>query len=156
GILSSTTAATVTLNVTNAAPVANNDSYSVIHDHTLSVNAASGVLANDTDADGDTMTPSAVTGPSHGTLTLNTDGSFTYVPTTLYAGSDNFTHKNNGVLTTATAATVNLTVSDAAPVAQDDSYSVIHDHTLTVNAAAGVLANDTDADGDILTASVVS
>ena len=44
-------------------------------DTPLSVNVASGVLANDTDVDGDTLTAVLVTGPAHGSLTLNADGS---------------------------------------------------------------------------------
>lgn len=53
---------------------------------------APGVLGNDTDADGDALTPVLVTGPAHGTLTLNADGSFTYTPTTGYHGPDSFTY----------------------------------------------------------------
>ena len=46
--------------------------------------AAPGVLANDTDPDGDPLTAVLVTGPSHGTLTLNANGSFTYTPAANY------------------------------------------------------------------------
>ena len=143
--------ATVTLTVTDNAPVANNDAYSTLAETPLTVTAAAGVLANDTDADGDPLTAALVTGPANGTLTLNTDGSFTYTPNAGFRGADSFTYQaNDGTLNSATPATVTLTVNDNAPVATADSYATDENTTLTV-AAAGVLTNDTDADGDPLT-----
>ena len=56
---------------------------------------APGVLANDTDADGDPLTAVVVTGPAHGTLTLNANGSFTYTPAANYNGADRFTYRAN-------------------------------------------------------------
>ncbi len=53
--------------------------------------AAPGVLANDT-ASGGAVTAVLVGGPAHGTLTLNTDGSFTYTPSANFTGSDTFTY----------------------------------------------------------------
>ena len=47
-------------------------------------------LANDQDAEGDTLAPSIVQGPAHGTLVQNADGSFTYTPNANYFGSDAF------------------------------------------------------------------
>ena len=69
--------ATVSLTVTavNDAPVAANNSYSTAEDTPLTVNAP-GVLGNDTDVDSDTLTAVLVSGPAHGTLTLNANGSF--------------------------------------------------------------------------------
>ena len=62
------------------------------------------MLANDTDVDGDTLTAVLVTGPAHGTLTLNADGSFTYTPTANYNGTDSFTYKaNDGTARLATS-----------------------------------------------------
>jgi hypothetical protein len=84
----------VTWNKTNNAPVAANDSYTTAEDTPLTV-AAPGVLSNDTDADGDTLTAVKVTDPSHGSVTLNSNGSFTYTPTASYTGSDSFTYKAN-------------------------------------------------------------
>ena len=51
-----------------------------------------GVLGNDTDVDGDTLTSAVATGPSNGSLTLNSDGSFSYAPTADFHGSDSFTY----------------------------------------------------------------
>src|SRR2546426_5090804 len=52
-----------------------------------------GVLANDGDVDGDPLTAIVVSNPTHGSLTLNNDGSFTYVPALNYNGPDSFTYK---------------------------------------------------------------
>ena len=57
--------------------------------------AAPGVLGNDSDIDGDTLTAVLVSGPAHGTLALNSDGSFTYTPSANYNGSDAFRYKAN-------------------------------------------------------------
>src|SRR5207248_1125820 len=73
------TQVTITVIPVNHPPVANNDSYATNEDTTLTV-AAPGVLANDSDADGDPLTAVLVSGPSHGTLTLASDGSFSYMP----------------------------------------------------------------------------
>jgi len=148
--------ATVTIDVINTPPVAVDDAYSVNEDNTLYV-AAPGVLANDSDADNDPLTAILVSDPSNGTLTLNANGSFTYTPDANYNGLDSFTYLANDSVFDSNYATVNITVNpdDDAPVAVDDAYSVNEDNTLYV-AAPGVLANDSDADNDPLTAVLVS
>src|SRR5439155_2158427 len=64
----------------NDPPVAINDSYTTPEDTALNI-PASGVLSNDTDADNDPLTVLLVSGPAHGTLSLSTNGGFTYTPT---------------------------------------------------------------------------
>ncbi|NTW29251.1 MAG: tandem-95 repeat protein [Coriobacteriia bacterium] len=142
----------------NTVPVAANDAYNVGHDTVLTVSAGSGVLVNDTDADGDTLSAYVVTTAAHGTLSLAAAGSFTYTPTTGYVGADTFTYKANDGTADSNVVTVTITVSgvNQAPVAVNDAYTVGQGTTLTVPAVSGVLANDTDADGNILTAAVVS
>src|SRR5436190_24269831 len=74
--------ATVTITVTpvNDAPMAvNDDSYTTPEDTQLTV-LTPGVLANDSDVDGDALSAVLVSNPSHGTLTLNGDGSLIYMP----------------------------------------------------------------------------
>ena len=147
---------TLTINHVNHAPVANDDSYATAFNTPLNV-AAPGVLVNDTDADGDSLTAVLISGPAHGTLALNANGSFSYTPNTNYSGTDTFTYAANDGLVNGNTATVTVTVnSDIPPVASDDSYSVNEDGTLNV-AAPGVLANDTDVNTNVvLTASLVS
>src|SRR5204862_7146935 len=88
--------ATVNLavNPVNDAPVAVNDSYSTNEDVALVIPVA-GVLANDTDIDANTLSSILVSGPAHGSLVLNSNGSFTYTPNANYNGSDSFTYKAN-------------------------------------------------------------
>jgi len=88
----------------NDAPVAVNDSYPAARDTTLNV-AAPGVLINDSDVDGDTLSAVLVSQPTHGSLTLNSNGSFSYVPASNYVGSDSFTYKANDGLADSGIAT---------------------------------------------------
>jgi VCBS repeat-containing protein len=106
----------------NTAPVAVNDSYST-NRNTVLTTAAPGVLANDTDPEGTTLTAQLVTGPSHGTLTLNSTGSFTYTPTTDYVGSDSFTYLANDGTTSSTTATVTVTITPTGNVLFADDFT---------------------------------
>src|SRR6266581_4068614 len=97
----------------NKPPVANNDSYSVNANTTLSV-PAPGVLANDTDQNGDPLTAVLNNGVIHGTLQLSTNGSFTFTPASNFTGTDSFLYKANDGKTNSGLATVSITVN-AAP-----------------------------------------
>lgn len=159
GALQSNTATvTISVSIPNRAPAATDDAYSVDEDQTLTVGVGSGVLANDTDADGDSLAASVVTEPSHGVLTLNTDGSFTYVPASNYSGSDSFTYQASDGAGGVDQASVVVTINpiNDAPIAVADGYTMDEDTVLTVNAAAGVLANDSDPEGSSLTAVLVA
>ena len=141
----------------NRAPVAVNDSYTTNQGAALTI-ASPGLLSNDTDADGNALTAIKVTNPSNGTVTVNANGSFTYTPTAGFTGTATFTYKANDGLVDSNTATVSITVSIAtnhAPVAVNDSYGVNQGQALTV-AGPGVLSNDTDADGNALTANLLS
>jgi adhesin/invasin len=74
-------------------PAAQNDSYGATAGVPLTVSAGQGVLANDSDPDGDSMTASVVSGPSSGTLTFNSDGSFVYTSSASFFGSVTFTYQ---------------------------------------------------------------
>jgi Big-like domain-containing protein/K319-like protein/IPT/TIG domain-containing protein len=102
----------VTVIVTSGAnqpPVANDDAYQLNRNQTLNV-AAPGVLGNDTDPDGDTLNTIPATTPTHGTLSLASNGSFTYTPATNYSGTDAFTYTANDGHGGTDNATVALTV----------------------------------------------
>jgi VCBS repeat-containing protein len=142
----------------NDAPVAVDDSYPTTEDTPLTV-AAPGILANDTDVDGDPLTASVVSPPANGAVTLDTaTGSFTYTPAPNFNGTDSFTYQANDGTANSNFATVTLTVSPVndAPVAADDSYTTNEDTPLTISAAARLLANDSDVNGDPLTVALVS
>jgi len=140
----------------NPGPVAVDDVYNLDEDTVLTV-VTPGVLGNDTDAKGNVLTAILVSGPSHGVLTLNADGSFGYTPTANYNGTDSFTYHANDGTADSNDATVTITVNavNDAPVAVNDAYGTDEDSVLTV-AASGALTNDTDVDGDPLTAVWVS
>ena len=152
--------ATVSLTITavNDAPVATAESYTTAEDTGLVVDAASGLLAHATDIDGDPLTAVLVSGPAHGSVSLNSDGSFTYTPSGNYNGSDSFVYKVNDGAADSNLATVSLTITavNDAPVATAENYTTAEDTALVVDAAAGVLTHATDIDGDPLTAVLVS
>ncbi|MDP2234657.1 MAG: cell wall-binding repeat-containing protein, partial [Actinomycetota bacterium] len=86
------------------------DAFETAEDAPLVV-AAPGVLANDTDADGDGLTAIKVTGPAHGTLSLAANGSFTYTPVADYNGSDSFQYRANDGTADSNVVAVTLTVT---------------------------------------------
>src|SRR5262249_24712767 len=90
-----------------AAPVAVNDQYLAGNDGAaIQVSTAKGVLANDTDAEIYPRTAELVSGPTHGSLTLNADGSFSYTPRVGYVGSDSFTYQARDYNQASNTATV--------------------------------------------------
>ena len=133
-------------------PVAVADAYAANGPLTVAV---PGLLANDTDIDGDALTASIVTQPTLGAIALAADGSFVYTPNPGASGIDTFTYEaDDGRGGTDTGSVlITVTIPDSPPVADADTYSTLG--TLTV-AAPGLLANDSDADGDTLTASVLT
>ncbi|MBM4297457.1 MAG: tandem-95 repeat protein, partial [Deltaproteobacteria bacterium] len=104
--------AMVTLAVTalNDTPVAQNDAYEITEGPILSV-VAPGVLANDIDPEGDPMAAILVTQPLFGSLTLNADGSFEYIPLVNFSGTDSFTYKTTDGGADSNVALVTITVS---------------------------------------------
>ena len=239
------------------------DAYATINGLPLVVDTAAGVLNNDVASVGNALTASVVDAPSHGTLNLNTDGSFIYTPDVGFTGTDTFTYRASNEIGFSAPTQVDITVSPISvsspsvlegntgtqqavfsiqleqplstnlvldyqtvdgtakagedyvvandsvtipagqtqaaiqvtingdtdleadeaftlsvtpqggsetfnaeativaddvqqpPVAEPDTYSVTSDATLTVNVINGVLANDSDAENDALTASLV-
>jgi hypothetical protein len=129
------------------------DQYTTDEDTVLKV-FSPGVLANDLDPDGDTLTAILESGPSNGSLTLISNGSFNYTPNSNFNGTDSFTYRGNDGGANSHVTTVFITVQPVndPPVANDGTYSTDQDTMLTVP-APGVLGNDSDVDGDNLTAS---
>ncbi|MHB8900072.1 MAG: cadherin-like domain-containing protein, partial [Thermoguttaceae bacterium] len=151
---------TVTIQVSAAeshAPDAVDDAYALAEDGSLTVDRPEGLLANDSDADGDPLYAHLVQGPEHGTLTVGRYGSFTYTPEPNFSGTDRFTYTAGDLDAESQPATVLLAVAPVndTPAAIGDAYSASEDQVLVVDAAQGVLANDADPDGDSLVASVV-
>jgi VCBS repeat-containing protein len=155
---SATATVTLTVNPPNHAPVAVADSYTTDENTPFSPQAAAGVLANDTDADSQTLTAQIADQPQHGTVSLNSDGTFTYTPASNFSGTDTFTYQasDGTALSDVTTATITVNHVNQAPTANADSFAVATNGTLDIPASQGVLANDTDPDNDSLTAVQVS
>jgi VCBS repeat-containing protein len=152
---SAATTVSITVNAVNDAPIAADDSYTAQEDEALVVQAT-GVLANDTDGDGDALSAVVVDEPQHGAIALAADGSFTYTPDPDFHGDDQFTYLVNDGSADSNIATVAVAVQSVndAPVAAADAYATREGETLAID-ASGVLGNDTDVDGDALTAMIV-
>jgi VCBS repeat-containing protein len=136
-----------------AAPAALADSYELNEDAPLTVDSTFGVLHNDSDANLDVLETIVVTGPSHGSLSLNPDGSFVYTPNANYVGADSFTYKASDRTHESDVVTVNLTViavNDAPIVALVEMQSILEDGVLMGQLLA------TDIDLDTLTYSLAS
>jgi CSLREA domain-containing protein len=141
---------TLTVNPVNDPPVANGDEYNTDEDTQLQV-AAPGVLGNDSDVEGSTLSADLGTGPSDGTLDLKADGSFTYEPDPNFNGSDSFTYRASDGSANSDLATVDITVNpvnDAptTPGAITSTQSLTNDGTFTLDWEAS-----TDVEGDDVT-----
>lgn len=135
----------------NHAPVAVNDNLSTNQEVLVTGN----VQSNDTDADGDALTTSLVSGPANGSLTLNGDGSFSYTPNAGFYGVDTFTYKDNDGLADSNVATVSITV-DGKPTAVPSSpasVTVPHDGNPLTNTVSFNLdgSASTDPEHETLT-----
>lgn len=138
----------ITVNPVNDAPVAVGDSASTTVDTEVTIT----VLANDTDVDGDTLTVTGATTPSHGTVTINTDNTVTYSPATDYTGTDSFTYTvSDGNLSdsasvaievTETASTMHVGDLDSASVNLGSSWRPAVD-VLVVDANGNAVSNAT-------------
>ncbi len=143
--------ATVTIHVTaaNDAPVAADDTYTTAEDTFLFVDVP-GLLGNDTDVDGPSLSVIDGTEASHGAVDFGADGQFYYTPDPNYSGSDSCTYTvSDGEYTDTAVININVTAVNDPPVAVDDEYTTAEDTALVVD-SPGVLSNDTDPDGDSL------
>ena len=146
-IANSGSSITITYTPPNTAPVANDDSATTDEDTPTDI----AVLSNDNDSDGDTLSAALVSGPAHGSVSLNSNGSLTYTPNANYNGGDSFTYKVSDGRGGEDTATVNITVNavNDAPVADNQSVSTNEDTD------KGITLTATDAENDPLTFSVV-
>lgn len=144
--------ATVSITVTavNDPPVASDDSAGTVKNQPVTV----AVLGNDTDPDGNPLTAALATPPSHGTVTLTANGSFSYLPAADYSGPDSFTYTASDGRGGSATATVTITVVavNDPPTAANDAATTAEDTPVTIP----VLGNDRDPDGDTLTVTVVT
>jgi hypothetical protein len=151
--------ATVSLRVkaSNAQPVGTTDTFATAEDTPLSV-PAPGVLANDTDPDGDPLTVELVSDPFGDYFDLLSDGSFEYLPPPDYDSPVTFSYRiDDGLVTSPPiTATIDITAVNDSPIAEDDEYQLLGGRVLDVP-APGVLANDSDpVESDNLLATLIT
>ncbi len=134
------------LYLANTAPTANNDTYSTNED----VSVQGNVLTNDTDADGNPLTASVVTGPGHGSLSLTpATGAFTYTPDPDWFGIDSFTYAaSDGTASSNATATITVASVNDPPVAASGTATTDEDSTVTITVATDVDSTDLSADCD--------
>ncbi|RZJ61761.1 MAG: tandem-95 repeat protein, partial [Acidovorax sp.] len=155
---------TVTLAVAgdNDAPVAVADSITVAEGGTATVlsGGATSLLTNDTDPENDPLAAVLVTGPVNGSLVLNSNGTFQYVHNGSETTTDSFTYKPNDGTVDGNIVTVSISVTPVndPPVAVADSLTVVQGAAaqVLIGGATSVLANDTDPEGNSLTAVLVT
>ena len=150
--LSEIATASIAVFAQNDPPGASPDLYHAVRDQTLVIDALNGLLANDTDVDGDTLGVELVDAPAHGQVQVSVDGGFSYQPAPAFTGEDRFRYAaTDGA--TRDVAQVTLTVGSGQnhpPVATGESYSIEEDGVLDSDNVGGLTENDTDPDGDAL------
>ena len=140
--------ATVTINVTNNAPTANDMKIST-HANT----AYTGKL-NIKDPDNDLLSSELLTTPVNGVLTLNSNGTYNYTPNEGFIGTDQFTYKTNDGIINSNTATISINITNTPPVAHNVTMNIktLRDGFYTF----GGSLNGTDADNDHLTYKIVA
>ena len=136
-------------------PSATNDTNTTLEDTILNVSAP-GVLANDSEPNGFTISVASYTQPAHGSVTVNTTGAYIYQPTTNYNGSDSFTYTLTNGNARAATATVNLTitaVNDAPGFTKGADQTVLEDagSQTVASWATAISAGPSDEAGQTVT-----
>lgn len=116
----------------------------------LDVPAFLGVLSNDSDDAGHSLTAMLNSDVSHGTLNFNSDGSFTYTPDADFSGTDSFTYRANDGIRNGNSDTITITVSNVndAPVISSDGGAGTASLSVNENVTAVTVVTASDADTD--------
>ncbi|KTF15491.1 Ig-like domain-containing protein, partial [Pseudoalteromonas sp. H105] len=141
---------------TNDAPTGQNTSYTINEGGTLSRDFNNGLLtlAADDDLDSnDSLTIAKDTDPQHGSLTLNSNGSFSYVHDGSENLTDSFTYHvedSESASSSVYTVTINMNAVEDAPTAFNDSILTLEDESKSIN----VLSNDSDPESNLVASSV--
>ena len=116
--------ATETITITPPAIAAVNDSYTTPYNTPVNGNASTA----------DTFVPNSIfvatSTPSHGTVVMNADGTYTYTPSANYAGIDTFTYRVTDPTGQVATATETITITPPAIAAVDDGYTTPYNLSL--------------------------
>ena len=137
---------TITIDPVNDAPIAVDDQFQVNEDTAFPIIPAM-LLVNDDDVERDSLVPTNLTQPAHGSLSLNADGSYLYTPNQDFFGTDSFTYTASDGLAESIPTTVMITVLPVndRPTAIDDWSDVTSSRPVRIP----VLNNDVDADNEV-------
>jgi large repetitive protein len=139
---------TVTVEAENQAPVAMTDTVTTAAETSVVVD----VLANDTDPEGEALTVTQVSSPTHGTATILADQTIEYTPPPDFNGADQFTYTvSDGEATAQGAVSVTVEAVNDAPIAHADAVTTTAETPVVITP----LDNDHDPDGDPLTLTAV-
>jgi RHS repeat-associated protein len=143
--------ATVTITIANQTPIARDDSYSL---HTGGYIGR--FTTNDWEPDGDSLIYHPVSGPSHGTISYDSGVNYPdphpwYNPSVGFSGTDSLTYQICDSFNACSTATVTITVTNQAPIAREDSYTVHNPGYI-----GRFTTNDWEPDGDSLTYNLVT
>jgi hypothetical protein len=134
----------------NQMPTAADDTAQTVEDQAVLIN----VLQNDRDPEGRLAADSlaVVIQPQHGQATPAGAGIFNYTPAANYSGTDTFSYQicDTAGQCAQAVVTVSIAPGNDPPAAVADSFTLNANTNVTLP-APGVLANDTDPDGDTLT-----
>jgi VCBS repeat-containing protein len=144
--------ATVTIDISNVAPVTFDLALATKPNESLT---GIDLIANAGDTDGDEIDITIVAGPSHGQVTQNQNGAWTYTPDTNWSGTDTFTYKANDGAEDSNTSTVTIKVNNDAPAVFTSAltYKTLPNVPLTLN---DLIANGSDAEDDELSVVVDS
>ena len=139
----------------NSPPVAVGDGYAMAADTPLLVTTP-GILANDSDLEGDPITAILVINVANGVLVLNPDGSFSYTPNQGFSGTDSFSYMANDGVSNSNIITVTIDVAvgeveNEPPLANTDFPATVEDTAVDIN----IVFNDIGPDGAIDPATVL-
>jgi large repetitive protein len=140
---------TITVSPINDAPVAVDDSYSTDEE----INLSGTVAPNDFDIDSSTLTYSFISTTAGGTTTINSDGTFDFIPVLNFNGVVTITYQVCDAQNVCDVGLLIITVNavNDAPVANSDNASTLEDTEVT----GTVATNDSDLDSSILTWSIL-
>ena len=142
GLDSNIVAVMLTINSVDDAPVAVDDAYTATGGTALDTPALTGVLVNDSDADGHALTAVLLSGTSNGIVVLNADGSFTYTPSAGFSGTDTFFYQASDGTLLSNIATVTLSVTAGGGPGNPDDPSSDPDHDGFTNGEEAVGGTD--------------
>ncbi len=151
---SNTATVDITITPVNDPPIAVADQYITDEDVSLLLN----LLENDSDSESRVLTVVITSEPKNGTFNFDQEGKRIYKPNPNYHGTDEFMYlvqDPEGARSGVVKVTITIRPVNDPPVATVNSYQTNFNTTLNVS-APGILGNDTDVDGDVLEAVLIS